>query len=188
MKFDELIKERKSVRSFKNKTVAFGDILEAIDCAIQGPFAGNTNNIKFIIVEEPRTIKQLAKHSNQTWVNEAGAVIVVCSDDTNLTNQYGERGKDYSRQQAGAAIETILLKLTDLGIGSCWVGAMDYEVIKGLLKIPNNIHIEAMIPIGYEKGKAKKPRKHELEAVLRWENWKTFKRPAIFSEAPAYRE
>jgi nitroreductase len=188
MKFDDLVKERKSIRSFKNKTVAFGDILEAIDCALQGPFAGNTNNIKFVIVEEPKTIKQLAKHANQTWVNESSCVIVVCSDETNLTNQYGERGKDYSRQQAGAAIDTILLKLTDLGIGSCWVGALSYDLVKQILKIPDHIHIEAMIPVGYEKGKAKKPRKQEIETVLRWENWKTFKRPAIFSEAPVYKE
>ncbi len=188
MKFDEVIKERKSVRSFKPKRVNFGDLLEAIDSAIQGSFAGNMNNLKFLIVEDEKTIKQLAKHASQTWINEAPAAIIVCSDDTNLANQYGDRGKDYSRQQAGAAIQTILLKLTDLGLASCWVGAFSYEIIKEILKIPGHIHIEAMLPVGYEKGKAKKPRKQALETVLRWENWKNTKRPALFQEAPLYKE
>ena len=54
MKFDDVVKERKSVRSFKPKRVAFGDLLEAIDCAMQGPFAGNMENLKFIIIEDEK--------------------------------------------------------------------------------------------------------------------------------------
>ena len=188
MRFDELVKERKSVRSFKPKKVAFGDILEAIDSALQGPFAGNLNNMKFIVVEDEKTVLQLAKLANQTWINEAPSLIVVCSDDTHLLNQYGERGRDYARQQAGAVIQTILLKLTELGLGSCWVGSLPYEIAKEVLKIPDQIHIEAIIPVGYEKGKAKKPRKHTLETVLKWENWTTLKRPTVFKEPPLRKE
>lgn len=188
MKFDDVVEARHSARSFKPKRVPFGDILEAIDAAIKGPYAGNSNNLKFIIIEDEKTIKMLAKHASQTWINEAPAVIVICSDDTHLENQYGKRGDDYSRQQAGAAINTILLKLTDLKIDACWVGSFDFEIIKELLKIPQNIHIEALIPVGYEKGKAKKQRKHDLETLIRWENWNGYKRPTIFSEAPMYRE
>ncbi|MEM4259313.1 MAG: nitroreductase family protein [Candidatus Pacearchaeota archaeon] len=187
MDFNRVIEARHSSRAFKQKKVKFSDILEAIDAAIKGPFAGNYNNLKFIIVEEEKTIKTLAKHANQTWINEAPAVVVVCADDTHLENQYGKRGCDYSRQQAGAAINTLILKLTDLGINSCWVGSFDYEIIKELLKIPQNIHIEAIIPVGYERGKPKKERKQELETVLRWEDYKTTKRPALFQEAPVYR-
>jgi nitroreductase len=187
MNFDKVIEERHSSRSFKPKRVAFGDILEAIDAAIKGPFAGNINNLKFVIVESEKTIKTLSKHANQTWINEASAVIVVCADDTLLEKQYGKMGGDYSRQQAGAAVNTLILKLTDLGINSCWVGAFDYEITKELLKIPQNIRIEAMIPVGYEKGKAKKEHKIELESLIRWEDWNERNRPSIFQEAPLYK-
>jgi len=187
MDFDKVIEERHSVRMFKSKKVDFGDILEAIDCAIKGPFAGNQNNLKFVIVEDKKTIATLAKHASQEYVNEASAVILVCSDDTQLEQQYGERGKDYSRQHAGAAINTLILKLTDLGINSCWVGSFDYEITKEVLKIPQSVHIEAMIPVGYERGKCKKPRKQELETVIRWENWNNKKRPTFFKEAPLHK-
>lgn len=188
MKFDEIVKERKSVRSFKPKKVEVGDLLEAIDCAIQGPFAGNLNNLKFLIIENEKTIREISKLANQTWIDEAPALIIVCSDESHLIDQYMERGKDYSRQQAGAAINTILLRLADLGLGSCWVGAFKYEIMKQILKIPDHIHIEAVIPVGYEKGKTKKARKQELETVLRWESWFTFKRPPKLSkEAPIYK-
>jgi nitroreductase len=188
MKFDDLVEERHCARSFKPKKAAFADVLEAIDAALKGPFAGNQNNLKFIVIEEEKTIKSLAKHANQTWINEAPIVIVVCSDNTQLINQYGDMGKDYSKQQAGAAISTILFKLTELGLGSCWVGSFSYEIIKEILKIPDNIHIEAIIPVGHEKGKAKKPRKQELETVLRWEDWNTYKRPSLFREGSVHKE
>lgn len=188
MNFDKLIEERHSCRSYKPKRVRFGDILEAIDASIKGPFAGNHNNLKFIIIEDEKTIKLLAKHASQTWIEESAAVVVVCADSSNLEKQYGEIGKDYSKQQAGAAINTLMLKLGDLGINSCWVGAFSYEIIKELLKIPQNIRIEALIPMGYEKGQGKKERKLELEAVLRWENWNEKKRPSLFEEAPMYKK
>lgn len=187
MDFDKVIEERHSVRKFKPKSVPFGDILEAIDSAVKGPFAGNQNNLKFVIVEDKKTISLLAKHASQECICEAGAVVLVCSDDTQLEQQYGERGKDYTRQQAGAAINTFILKLTDLGINSCWIGSFDYEIIKEMLKIPQSIHIEAMITVGYEKGKCKKPRKQEVETVLRWENWDSRNRPPFFKEPRMYK-
>lgn len=187
MDFDKVIDARHSSKSFKAKRVHFGDILDAIDAAIKGPFAGNMNNLKFIIVEDEKAIKSISKHASQTWINEASAVVVICADDINLENQYGKRGYDYSRQQSGAAINTLMLKLTDLGINSCWIGAFDYEIMKELLKIPQNIHIEAIIPIGYEKGERKKERKLDLESVTRWEDFKTAQRPTIFKEAPIHK-
>lgn len=54
MDFNKVIEERHSVRKFKPKRVNFGDILEAIDSAIKGPFAGNQNNLKFMIVEDKK--------------------------------------------------------------------------------------------------------------------------------------
>ncbi|MCX8159273.1 MAG: nitroreductase family protein [Candidatus Pacearchaeota archaeon] len=188
MKFDEIIENRHSSRSFKDKKVNFEHILEAIDASLKGPFAGNLNNLKFLIIEEEKTIREIAKFSHQEWINEAQAIIVVCSNDIHLENQYGERGRIYSRQQAGAAIVTILFKLTELGINSCWVGAYQDELIKQLLDIPSHIQIEAIIPLGYEKGIVKKPRKISLENAIRWENFETTKRPTIFKEPPLYRE
>lgn len=185
MEFDKVVRKRKSVNHFSVKKVSWKDILEAIDAANQGPFAGNHNNLNYLIVEEPGTIKDLAKCCEQSWISSSNILIVVCSDDSHLEDLYGERGRIYSRQQAGAAIQTLLLKLTDLGISSCWVGAYTDEFIKQKLKIPQHIQIEAIIPVGYEKkmpGDEKKKKK-ELEDVLYWEEWKNSRRPALFEES-----
>lgn len=182
MDIDKLIEKRKSVRSFKDKKVSFKLILEAIDATLRGPFAGNINNLKFIIIESQETIDKIANFSQQHWMNDASTLIVVCSDDTHLENLYGERGRIYSRQHSGAAIEILLLKLTELNLASCWVGAYTDELVKQLLNIPQHIQIEAIIPVGYEKGRAKRPRKKTLDKVISWETWGNSKKPTYFKE------
>ncbi|MEI6849755.1 MAG: nitroreductase family protein [archaeon] len=182
MQFDDVIKNRKSVRSFKHKNVPWRKVLDAIDSARLGPFADGLNHMKFLIIEEPETIKKLAASADQSWIEEAQSLIVVCSDDSNLEAMHGERGRVYSRQQSGAAINTIMLKLTDLGIDSCWVGSFSDESIKQSLGIPGHIQIEALIPMGYDSGKSKKKKKKDLENVLFWESWDTRKRPTMLKE------
>lgn len=184
MEFSALIRKRKSVRSFLAKKPSWKAVLEAIDAANQSPFAGNMNNLKFLIIEEKKTIKKLAKFAEQPWISQAGILILICSDETYLENKYGERGRVYSRQHAGSAIHAFLLKLTDLALSACWVGAYADELIKESLKIPQHIQIEAIIPIGYEDKKYSeaKPEKKELENVIYWEHWNNDMRPTIFKE------
>ena len=171
MNLDKIIDSRKSSRSFKNKEVSWKKILEAIDASLQGAFAGNINNLKFIIVENNEEKLKISKHSNQTWLNEASHLIIVCSDPKHLKSLYGERGEKYAKQQAGAAISTLILKLTELKIDSCWIGAFADELVQQALKIPSNIEIEAIIPIGYSKDKEKQPKKSELESKIFWDTW-----------------
>lgn len=182
MEFDKVIKKRKSTRDFNKKSVSFKDVLEAISSTIEGPFSGNHNNLNFLIIENPETIKKISKHCQQTWIQNSKLLIIICSDERHLEETYGERGRVYSRQQAGAAISTLLLKLTELSIDSCWVGSYADDLLKEILKIPQHIQIEAIIPTGHETKISVKPKKKKLSSVLYWETWKNYKRPTIFEE------
>ncbi len=182
MQFDDVVKNRKSAHSFNKKKVHWEKILEAIDAANQGPFANNLNNLRFLIVEEEEMIKKIAEAADQLWINEASAVILVCSDDKELESMFDERGRVYSRQQSGAAIITLIFKLTDLGVSSEWVGAYDDDQLRYHLRIPKEKQIEAIIPIGYEKEKRPKKKKKELVNTLYWEQWNNNRRPELLKE------
>lgn len=183
MEFDALIKKRHSCRSFSKKPASFKDVMNAIDATTKNPFAGNQNNIKFIIVEHPETITKLSEAAQQSWISETSLVVVVCSKDDSLEKQYGDRGLVYSRQQAGAAIMTLLLKLTDMGLDSCWVGAYADKEVKSLLGVPANVNIEAIIPVGYSQLKLHKARrKISLDRAIFWEQWDKFRRPSAFED------
>ena len=179
MKLTEAINKRASIRKFKDKKVKFGDVLEAIDAAIKTPLAGNISTLKFVIVTDPDAKQRIAEYADQLWLTDADTLVVVCSEMKSLTNVYGEHANGYAKQQVGAAIQNFLLRITDLGLASCWIGSyLDYEV-KNVLKIPADVSVEAILPVGYPDEKSKPKKKVSLEHTLYWDKWKQGKKPSI---------
>ena len=172
MELDKALEERHSVTKFKQKKPDWRKIMEAIEAARKVPLAGNIYSLKFILVDNKNKIKSIAEAAQQEFVNDAKYVVVACSDSEQLVRNYKERGEVYSRQQAGAAIENFLLKITELGLSTCWVGALHEDEIKKTLTVPDNIKVEAVFPIGYEMGKNKQKRKPDLDDIVFSNKWK----------------
>ncbi len=171
MEFDDVVNARKSVRKFKSQKPNWKDIISAFESALKIPLAGNIPCIKFILVDDSKLIRQISKSCQQDFIANAHYVVVVCSDPTDIIRSYGEIGDRYVAQQAGAAIEHFLLKLADLGLGGCWVGAYVEDQIKRVLNIPAQIKIEAVIPVGYSMDKSSVKRKPDLDRSLRFNDY-----------------
>lgn len=173
MDLDKAIKERHSCRRFSTKKVKWQDIIEVIDTANLIPLAGNIPSLRFILVDEKDKINHLAETAQQDFVGEVDYIVVVCSDPAQMERSYGKRADMYLRQQAGAAIENFLLKITDMGLASCWIGAFSEETVKDILQIPENVKVEALLPIGYEMPpKSKQRKKLDLDNILFFNIWK----------------
>ena len=172
MEFGRAVEKRQSIRNFSSKKADWREVIKAIDSALQAPSAGNMQTLRFILVSDRDKIKKLADASQQDFVAKAQFAVVVCSDKEQLARLYDERAEMYSRQQAGAAIEHFLLKIVDLGMDSCWVGAFSDRVVKEILQIPDDIDVEAILPVGYELGKTRKKRKATLDSLLYFDKYK----------------
>jgi len=46
------------------------------------------------------------------------------------------------------AIGHIILAATALGYGTCWIGAFNEDEVKRILKIPENLAVIALLPVG----------------------------------------
>ena len=107
-------------------------------------------------------VKKIAKACQQDFISSAQYTVVVCSNPSKLTNAYGESGEAYARQQAGAGIQNFLLKIEEVGLSTCWVGYFVENQIKELLKVPKDVNVEAVFPIGFEYEK-KRTRKAPID-------------------------
>ena len=173
MDIDKAIKERHCVRRFKSRAPDWRDIIKAIDFARLAPLAGNIPTLKFIIVTEQDKIQQIAEACQQDFIATAKYLVIVCTDPTQCVRSYEERGNKYCSQQAGAALENFFLKLTDLGLSTCWAGAFPDEEVKRILHVPENATVEGIFPIGYEMPpKAKQKAKPKLDDILYFNTWK----------------
>jgi len=176
MDLNKVIQSRKSARKFKDKKPDWRDIIECIDAARYSPMAGNNFTLKFILVNEQEKIQKISDAAQQPFISQAKYVVVVCSDTSRAVNAYKEKGKIFCRQQAGAAIQNFLLKIQEAGLSTCWVGYFVEEQIKRELKIPENIQIEAVFPIGYEFEKAKTRKiKIDMDRILYFNKYKNKK-------------
>lgn len=173
MDFDTLINNRHSADDFKQtQKPSYVKIIKSIDAALKAPNAGNLPSLKFILVTDTKKIQELAQAADQSFISKASYIVVICTDPKFLDKYYSDRAERYARQQAGAAIENLLLKVEEQGLGACWIGAYSDETIKRILDIPEEVFVEAMIPIGYEIEKNKREKhKPQIENNLYFETY-----------------
>lgn len=147
----QAILERRSIRSFRSDPIAEECIHRIIVAAQRAPSAGNRQPWFFYVVRNPKTKEALAHAAyDQDFIAQAPVVIVVCAEPGRSASRYGERGeKLYSIQDTAAAVENMLLTITEMGLGSCWVGAFDENRAAKVLSLPSHLRPVAMLPIGF---------------------------------------
>jgi nitroreductase len=172
MEFDEVLRNRRSVRDFEDATVEEEKLIKILDAGRLAPSAGGLQDVKFILVRDEGRKMAIARACfNQNWMFGAGALIIVCSDQELLVRKYGAHGKRSSISNAAAAIENMLLQTESLGLGSDWIDVFDDVEMKRLLMIPDRIDVVAVIPIGYYKIKPRAPFRVDLHNIVFLEQW-----------------
>jgi nitroreductase len=147
----EAINRRRSIKRYLDRPVEFEKITTLIDAARKAPSAGNLQDWNFIIVSEKDLVKQASQYCvDQYWIQTAPILIIVCALPEKHEMYYGLRGKRlYNIQDCAAAIQNILLAATDMGLGTCWIGAFEEEKIRTLFAIPQDVRPQAIITVGY---------------------------------------
>jgi len=175
MELKKAVEERHCCRSFSSKSVSFNDISLVLDAARHAPCAGNIPSVRLVLVSDIDTKKKLIDAAlGQEFLKDASYIIIVCSDPTDVVRSYGTRADVYIRQQAGAAVENMLLRIQDIGLAGCWVGAFDEGTVKRLLHVPAHIQVEALIPVGHELKKellTEKRIRTDLNKIINFERW-----------------
>ena len=172
MDIKQVIRERKSIRSFYDKTVPSELVRELITYAHFAPSAGNLQARDFIIVNNNEQKEKLCQAAlGQKFISEAPVNIVVCANLKRIS-RYGDRGKEfYCLQDCAAAVEHILLLAVDMGLGACWVGAFNDTEVASVLKLPSYVKPVAIIPIGYPRIKGTHTSRLNLNELVHNNAW-----------------
>lgn len=168
----EAIKERRSIRKFKEDAIGEELITELLMAAQMAPSAGNLQARDFIVVTNS-ALKQKLKEAalNQSFIEEAPVVIVVVANIERSSRVYKVRGELYALQDATAAVMNLMLAAHSKGLGTCWVGAFEEYSVYNLLGLPNGTKPIAIIPIGYPDEKSRTSTRMSLDKVVHQESW-----------------
>ena len=107
----EIIKNRRSIRSYKKRDLPQETIGKLLEAARWAPSAGNVQPWAFVVASSQKMKQRLSTAAfGQKDLEEASIVIVVCADENLAEQSYGERGKSlFCLQDTAAAIQNILI-------------------------------------------------------------------------------
>ena len=160
----EAIKLRRSVRAYRDKPVEKEKIQKLLEAARLAPSAKNRQEWRFIVVTDKRTREHLVDAcKGQKFVGEAPLIIVGLADPS-VSRWY--------KVDLGISMEHIVLQATELGLGTCWIGAFYEDKVKEILNIPENKEVVALLTVGYprEEGSRLTGRK-KLEEIVCYEKY-----------------
>ncbi len=172
MDVKKAINKRRSIRKYKDKKISKKIIKELLESARMAPSAKNIQSHRYFIIDNKETIEKLAKKGafRQPFVSTAPLIIVCCADPS----EYPERTKiddssiHYAYIDLSIATSFLVLRATELGIGTVFVAHIYRDKIRKILNIPKNYIIPFLIAAGYPAEKPTlKPRKELSEIIIK---------------------
>jgi nitroreductase len=151
MEFFEVMKNRHSIRAFKDKEIEKEKLDKLLFVANSSPSAGDLQAYQIFLVRKKTQKIALAKASyDQDFLAQAPVDLVFCVDPQRSARKYGKRGSElYSIQDATISASYVHLAAVDLELGSVIVGAFDEEIVSKILNLPGTLRPVIILPVGY---------------------------------------
>lgn len=177
---DQIIAARRSVRAFRKDRAVPKEYIEAMaEAARLAPSACNSQTWRFIAVTDANVIDRIRQEAMRPvipnkWLSQAPLLMVGCARLDIVANRIGAKvtGTEYYQIDMGIAMEHMVLKATEMGLGTCWIGWFNEDKIKAILDIPRGVKVPALLAVGYPADEApgKRSRK-SMEKILFSETW-----------------
>ena len=148
MDYSEVIEERKSTRQFQDKKVPDSVVAQISDYY--------EKDARRLVPSLKTQILQFGTDAREDLEGAAGYedfmigapnYMVLLSEQDELAEENG-----------GYLMEDIILKLTDLDLGTCWITFTDSAAVKKALEIDSDMDVVAIVAFGYGKRAKKRMR------------------------------
>ena len=148
MDFYDLIRTRRSIRSYQKKEIPQEVLKRVLEAARVAPSGNNMQPWSFVIVKDPSLKKRLAGACyNQDFIAEAPVVVVCCA--RRYANSYEPWKENGYLGNAVIAIDHLVLAARNEGLGSCWIGAVHDKEVKKIVNVPDDVDVVMVVPLGY---------------------------------------
>lgn len=160
----EAISKRRSIRKYKDTAIEADKLDKILEAARIAPSAANRQEWKFLVVKDKETRQKLVNAANgQNFVGEAPVTIVAISTESERVMPCGQYAYTVD---LSIAVSFMILEATELGLGTCWLGAYKEDEVKNILNIPEDIRVPAMFTLGYaDENPVARPRKDVSDIV-----------------------
>lgn len=160
MDFTDVIKSRRSIRRYQEKSIPQKDIDDILNCAHLAPTAINIQPWLIGCITDKSLLQKLADTADHgKFIKEAAACFAV----------FCEKGQKYYLEDGCTAAMNIIYACAAKGIGTCWV-AGDKKAyvndIRKLLNVPAQYTLVSLVAVGYPAEQPKPAKKPVSEVTF----------------------
>ncbi len=166
MEFSELIRNRYSVRAYKPDPVEEEKLMAVLEAARLAPTASNRQPFQLIVIHTKGREEELSRIYDREWFVQAPLIIGACGLRGEVWK--GEHGRDYLGVDVAIVMDHLILAATDLGLGTCWIGAFDADAAREILDLPDDAEPIIFTPLGYPADTPKPRERKPLNELVRY--------------------
>lgn len=176
MELIDALRNRRSIRKFKDELIDDEIIKKVIDNARFYPSWKNSQTVRFVLVKDLDLKSKLSNaclgfEHNTLIINHAPELIVVLTRvkrsgyerDGSATTSLGSHFESFD---AGIATENLMLSLYNENIGSCVLGIYDEARVREILSVSDEYKVSCLLPIGYPLEEPEAPKRKEVSDIL----------------------
>jgi len=147
----EAIHARQSIRAYRPAAVEPRLLEIVLNAANQAPSAANLQAYQIHVVRQQAVKDALVgAAAGQKFLATAPVVLVFALVPGRSAAKYGSRGEQvYAMQDACAAVCNAMLAAVEVGLGTCWVDAVDEAAAGRAIGLPAGQRAAVLLPIGY---------------------------------------
>ncbi|WP_279155279.1 nitroreductase family protein [Thomasclavelia cocleata] len=177
MELDTIINTRRSIRKYKNQPIEVEKVEMIIKAAVEAESWKNSQTARYHIITSKELLIEFKKKClpefNQENCKDAPVLIV----STFIKNRSGferdgtasnELGNGWGCYDLGIHNQNLILKATELGIGSLIMGIRDEKKIRTLLNIPASEIIVSVIALGISDIEPERPKRKNIDEICKF--------------------
>jgi nitroreductase len=144
--FLKFLKSRRSIRNFQEKPISDTEIAMILEAGRWAPSASNRQPWEFIVIKDKEILKAISKLVGYAKFFIQAPVAVAIIGKKKVSPKW-------FIQDTTLVSMNMMLMAWSLNIGSCWIGTLNREKAKELLKVSKDNFLLTILPFGYIKGK-----------------------------------
>jgi nitroreductase len=171
MDVKKAIKERRSIRKYEDREIPDNLVRDVIDAARLAPSGNNTQPSTYYVIKDEETKAKLRANEvfTQNFVYDSPTIIVCCTNPQVYKKHvegWDSRNEIRAIRDLSIASAFLVLRATELGLGTCYVGWLKEDKIKNILEIPEDNIVPYVITIGFPDEQPKPKTRKSIDEVL----------------------
>ena len=165
MEFFDVIKNRYSVRGYKDKPVEKEKLDKILEAGRLAPTGVNYQGFKIFVIDTKKHKEALRKIYNQDWFVYAPLVLgIAISPSKSWTRPWD--GKNISDIDATIVMDHMILQATDLGLGTCYIAAFKKYAAIEFLELEEEYEPVLFTPLGYADDEGRDTSRKNIDELV----------------------